>query len=50
MVLFRANLMWYVIHDELVKDIVLLFFDREQTKLQMYLIDNPPMRYDLNLF
>jgi len=35
--------------DDLVKDASLTSCDRKRTKLQLYLVDRPPMRYDLNL-
>jgi len=38
------------IHDDLVKDVSLTCCDKKQTELQVYLIDGPPMRYDLKLF
>ena len=38
------------IHDDLVQDDSLTCCERKQTELQVYLIDGPPMRYDLKLF
>ena len=38
------------IHDDLVKDASLTCYDRKQIKFQVYLVDRPPMRYDLKLF
>lgn len=38
------------IHDDLVKDASLTCFDKKRTKLQVYLVEGPPMRYDLKLF
>ena len=39
-----------LIHDDLVKDANLNCCDRKQIELQVYLVDGPPMRYDLKLF
>jgi len=38
------------IHDDLVKYASLTYCDMKQTKLQVYLIDRPLMRYVLKLF
>lgn len=38
------------IYDDLIKDASLTCHDRKQTGLQVYLIDELPMRYDLKLF
>lgn len=38
------------IHDDFLKDASLTCYDRKQKKLQVYLIEELPMRYDLNLF
>ena len=37
------------IHDDLVKDASLTCYDKERTRWQLYLIDELPMRYDVNL-
>jgi len=36
--------------DDLVKNYILTSCDKKRTKLQMYLVDRPPMSYDLKLF
>jgi len=38
------------IHDDLVKDASLNCCDKKRTKLQVYLVNRPSMRYDLKLF
>lgn len=45
--LTRGNI---IIHDGLVKDASFTCCDRKQTRLQVYLIDELPMRYDADLF
>jgi len=38
------------IHDDSVKDVSLTYWDEKQIRLQVYLIDELPMMYDVNLF
>ena len=39
-----------LIHDVLVKDAILTCCDTKRRELQVYLLDELPMRYDFNLF